>query len=326
MQKFPIDVVIAWVDGKDPEHRKKRQSFMNAGAESLLDEIGGDTRFNSVGEIFFCVASVLRFATFVRKIYIVTDNQDPGLSDFLERNFPNRTIDIELVDHKILFKGYEKYLPVFNSLAIETMLWRIPGLSEHFIYMNDDFTLMKPLAADDFFAEDGTPVAYAQRFPRLFVDVLRLFKPARHGIKPLGFKDSIVNGARLIGHGLTFIYIGHTPYSGLKSFFEKFYKERPENILLNISHRFRHAEQYNVFAMEYSALERGRRLIIKPYKDVMVVINPRGRGLDYLKRKFREIAESSGVKFCCINSLDRTSPEEIEYAGQWMARRLGVSF
>ena len=76
---FPIDAVIAWVDGNDPVHKKKRHEY--AGVKELSnDEVGGDIRFTSVGEIRFCVASLLRFAQFIRKIFIVTDGQDPGLA------------------------------------------------------------------------------------------------------------------------------------------------------------------------------------------------------------------------------------------------------
>lgn len=38
------------------------------------------------------------------------------------------------------------------------MLWRIPGLSEHFICFNDDLFLLQPVMVGDFF-EDGAPIA-----------------------------------------------------------------------------------------------------------------------------------------------------------------------
>jgi Stealth protein CR2, conserved region 2 len=34
-----------------------------------------------------------------------------------------------------------KLLPTFNSRAIESMLWRIDGLADRFVYFNDDMML-----------------------------------------------------------------------------------------------------------------------------------------------------------------------------------------
>lgn len=87
MAAYPIDAVITWVDGNDPEHRRKRLSY-EKGGESRLDDVAGDIRYVSIGEIRYCVASILRFAPFVRKIFIVTDGQDPCLGDFIESRFP----------------------------------------------------------------------------------------------------------------------------------------------------------------------------------------------------------------------------------------------
>ena len=98
MMEYPIDAVIAWVDGNDPVHKAKRYEY--AGIKQLAnDEVGGDIRFTSIGEIRFCVASLLRFAPFLRKIFIVTDSQNPDMDDFVEKNFPERTTEIVLVEH-----------------------------------------------------------------------------------------------------------------------------------------------------------------------------------------------------------------------------------
>ena len=72
---MPIDVVITWVDGDDSEHKAKRRRYSNAD-ELVNDDVGGDIRFTSIGEINYCVASILRFAPFVRKIEIEVENLD----------------------------------------------------------------------------------------------------------------------------------------------------------------------------------------------------------------------------------------------------------
>ena len=71
-----IDAVITWVDGEDPVHEAKRRKY---GHPSLfkVNDIAGSTRYTSVGEIFWCVASLNRFAPWINRIFIVTDAQDP---------------------------------------------------------------------------------------------------------------------------------------------------------------------------------------------------------------------------------------------------------
>ena len=121
---FPIDAVVTWVDGNSPEHRKQRARYDLSG-QSGKDDVAGEIRYSSLGEINYCIASILRFAPYIRNIFIVTDGQDPGLGDFVEKYFPGQSGRLKIVDHRVIYRGYEKYLPVFNSLSIETLLWRI---------------------------------------------------------------------------------------------------------------------------------------------------------------------------------------------------------
>jgi len=53
------------------------------------------------------------------------------------------------------------HLPTFSSPAIESHLHRIPGLSQKFIYMNDDVMFGKEVWPDDFYTySDGYKVQY----------------------------------------------------------------------------------------------------------------------------------------------------------------------
>ncbi|MEO7164548.1 MAG: stealth conserved region 3 domain-containing protein, partial [Bdellovibrionia bacterium] len=77
---------------------------------------------------------------------IVTDHQIP---DWYEKSaFPN----ITFIDHQTIFP-IKSHLPTFNSHSIESNLHRIPGLSENFIYLNDDVFLGDSCTYEDFFDE-----------------------------------------------------------------------------------------------------------------------------------------------------------------------------
>ena len=156
MSKKPltIDAVITWVDGNDPGHKAKMQSYL--GKKPAVDNKTIKMRYGQINEIEYCVKSILKFAPFIRNIFIVTDNQTP---DFLrdpvcaKKEYPN----VSVIDHKVIFKNYPQYLPNFNSRSIASLMSEIPGLAEHFIYFNDDFFLLNPVKEEDFFIE-GKPI------------------------------------------------------------------------------------------------------------------------------------------------------------------------
>ena len=85
--EYSIDAVIPWVDGNDPVLNSKRRSYAPEHLFSHNDSHGA-TRFASIGEIYWCVASINRFAPWISRIFIVTDGQDPKMDSFLSKHFP----------------------------------------------------------------------------------------------------------------------------------------------------------------------------------------------------------------------------------------------
>ncbi len=83
----------------------------------------------------------------VRHVYVVTDRQVPP---WLNVEHPQLTV----VDHREIFRD-PSVLPVFNSHAIESQLHHIPGLSEHYLYLNDDFFFGRPVQPELFFHANG---------------------------------------------------------------------------------------------------------------------------------------------------------------------------
>ncbi len=94
-----------------------------------LEENIGDVRYVQHGELRYCLRSIDKFTPWVRRIFLMTDNQRPAWL----KDHPKVTI----VDHKEIIPAY--LLPIFSSIAIEMHIHKIPGLAEHFIYGNDDF-------------------------------------------------------------------------------------------------------------------------------------------------------------------------------------------
>lgn len=307
---FPIDLVITWVDGSDSRHKARRRRYSAEGTEMKFDDVGGDTRFNSVGEIFYCVASYIRFAPYIRKIFIVTDSQDPCLEPFLSEYFSEEELpQIEIVDHKAIFRGYESFLPVFNSLAIETMLWRIPDLSEHFIYSNDDVFLIRPTQVEDFFTE-GKANAYGYWHLAWTARFLRKVRRSVNNHKHFSFRDSMLNSA-ILRNAMRFYRIEHTPHAMRKSILKKYFQKHPEHMISNISHRFRHPSQFNPQVLAYMlGVKDGSVQTIDSTGKYKYLAPKRDRPSDYVETKIEQFMQNDKPKFLCVNSLDQNTDQE----------------
>ena len=317
-----IDVVIAWVDGNDPAHKRKINPFLPSDKQRS-DDVDGETRYRSEGEIFYSVASVLRFAPFVRKIFIVTDEQNPHLDDFLRVNFPDNNIPIEIIDHKVIFRGYEQYLPVFNSLSVEACIHRIPDLSENYVYFNDDFFLIRPIEESDWFVDDKI-VAYGYWRNMLLDRLLWLIKPSKNGHKPVGFKDGMIAAARKIGYQWKYFHLDHLPHPLKKNVIEDFYSKNPLLFQLNISHKFRSGEQFNIHENYYLLMSEAKRAIVKPASEHLLYMKPVNRGEKYLKRKLNMYENNENLKFCCIGSLDLATENDRITLLNWLGKVIGV--
>ncbi len=317
-----IDVVITWVDGEDPLHVNKRNQYLTGKQEDLRDDIAGHERFDYSGEIFFCVGSIFRFAPFVRKIFIVTDAQMPPVFDFVRENFPDSRIEIEVVDHRTIFKGYEQYLPTFSSCSIETMLWRIPGLSERFVYFNDDVFLAAPVQPSDWFIDDKV-VCYGSKVRCMGVTVLSGLRNFLKGYRQIGFKDTLADAARAISSKHFFLF-GHSPHAQLRSVMEDFYGKDDSLLIRNISYRFRGEGQFNPQELCYLLAERCNRLKTLPYKGKVLFLKPKDERENYLKYRLYRAEKSGRIKFGCINSLSMAAKEDKEYFRKWISDKLDI--
>lgn len=139
-----VDVVFTWVDNQDPAWQAKHRS---AGSPPHGLYSNDSARFTNHNELYYSVHSVQKFMPWVRNIYIVTDAQTPA---WLKKNKP---ANIHIIDHRDIIEP--QYLPTFNSHVIEAHLHKIPGLSENFIYFNDDVFVARPLKKEHFFRANG---------------------------------------------------------------------------------------------------------------------------------------------------------------------------
>lgn len=148
-----IDVVYTWVNGSDPEWFREMSYYRNHenGTENASKSATA-SRFRDNDELKYSLRSLERFAPWVHRIFIVTNGQIPL---WLDTNNPK----IKIITHKEIFPD-PSVLPTFSSPSIEMNLHRIPGLSEYFVYFNDDVFLGSPVFPYDFLSLEKGPLVY----------------------------------------------------------------------------------------------------------------------------------------------------------------------
>jgi hypothetical protein len=145
---FPIDIVYTWVNDEDPKWQERKRSHIRSSlSHEQASRAHHPERFKNRDELRYSLRSVETFAPWVRRIFIVTDDQIP---EWLNTDHSKVTV----VDHRDVFSE-PHVLPSFNSSGIETQLHHIDDLAEHFLYFNDDFFLGQLCTPTDFFLANG---------------------------------------------------------------------------------------------------------------------------------------------------------------------------
>ncbi|WP_404416418.1 Stealth CR1 domain-containing protein [Vreelandella aquamarina] len=150
----PVDVVYTWVDGSDPVWLEKFRQYTDIDLWENTDNSKNWCRYESFSEIIFSLRTLDRYFPEARKIFIVTDRQSFDVS-VLPQSVRQK---IRFIDHTEIIPENQVSLPTFVSDVIEAFLDRIPGISETFLYFNDDMFLGRPLSPSDIFDENGRPI------------------------------------------------------------------------------------------------------------------------------------------------------------------------
>lgn len=146
-----IDLVYLWCDGNDPAFQERKSAFRKN--NNKIDGEGKE-RFFDNQELKYSLRSVEKYANWIHHIFIITDRQIPKWL-----NTKNEKISI--IDHSIILP--KELIPCFNSTVIERYIYKIPGLSEYFLYGNDDTFFGKEISPNYFFKK-GVPVVRVKSF------------------------------------------------------------------------------------------------------------------------------------------------------------------
>ena len=137
-----IDIVYMWVDGSLPGYLEVLSRY----AQTRFDTDPARTRDN-LDLLKYGMRSIARFVPWIRKVFVLTCR--PQVPSWLDTGDSR----VQVVHHDEVME--EACLPNFNSLSIVSHVHRIPGLSQRFIYLDDDILFLSPVTRDDLISPAG---------------------------------------------------------------------------------------------------------------------------------------------------------------------------
>lgn len=312
-----IDFVVTWLDSSDPEWQKQFAKYKE-------EETGRteNARFRNLDTLRYWFRAVEQYAPWVNKVYLVTNGTFPK---WINANHPK----LVLVKHSDYIP--EEFLPTFNSITIELFMHRIKGLSEHFVYFNDDFFLNAPTKPELFFRNGlpcdnnkeslyNVPVYNQDDKFGIYMSIL-----ANIGVINAHFSrwDTVRKsirrwyGAHLGTEGILtsllikrhYKFVGfnwrHFEQPFLRSTFEKAWSEEPE-MLQNSCTRFRSEITLNPYFFRYWQFATNKFYPTRHYKSS--VFNLRVTKLEEIEKALN----NKKIVSICLNDTANCPDEEFE--------------
>lgn len=202
-----MDAVITYVNGLDPVWQKQ---YGEATHQPVLPK-----RYRDWGLLRYLLRGIECYMPFIERVFLVVsgESQVPEWAD---------TEHLHIVYHSDIIP--ECYLPTFNSTTIELFLHRIPGLSEEFVYFNDDCFPVAPLDRTDLFLDGKIVIRFSRHI--LALDMYK--KQTRQS-------DTLARLAAGVKKRCFFIRPQHTCTPMLKSQNEELYGKIKSSLEPNIT-------------------------------------------------------------------------------------------
>ncbi|AYC99589.1 stealth conserved region 3 domain-containing protein [Neorhizobium sp. NCHU2750] len=271
----PTDAVYTWVDSTAPSWRELIKPYKDPGA------IDPD-RFSHNDELRHSIRSLAMYAPWIRTVYIFSNCPAPDW--FVSSDRYRWVMHDEVMPQEVL--------PTFNSHVIETYLHLLPGLSENFIYLNDDFFLSSNLNKNDFFTAYGQSVARLEPY-----GVIPYLRQLCKQDRAEEWQHAAVNGANLLQSVTGMLPVQmhrHAPYAFNKTLFQSLLDEFSGAAAVTRAARFRTKDDVSFasFLYHHYALSKGK--CVESNENSMIV-----RHTNY--RMFDKRSGHLALRFFCLN-------------------------
>ena len=308
-----IDAVITWVDGSEPNYQRKLKEHL-----SNNDTI--KRQYLQANEINLCVASIVKYAPFIRKIFIVTDKQSPSLDSVKHIVSKEK---IEIVDHEEIFRDNIEFLPTFNIRSIDALLFKIKDLSEKFIYFNDDMFLVKKTNPEDWFVGDKAVLTgnWVKTYNKKPIKIISQKIKSFFNMRP-SFNASQSKAANIAGFNSKYFKSYHCGRPQIKSVIKDFYNKNPEKLVDQIKHKFRDDRQYMPYSLCWHLLIKKTLFIESSISKLVEIKKARELSPRQLINLLNKIDTQADIKFLNIQDLNLASDVTQQVFQKWFFKKL----
>ena len=212
-------------------------------------------------ELEWSILSVRKYMPWIRNIIVtVSDAFDESMIKSSNINNINIQGPIRWVKESEFVP--KKYLPTFNSNVVESWIWKIKGLSDCFIYMNDDMYIGQPVDVSTFFVQDRVPVLRLDSGPTHHPTLAKLNEAK------VTIPYSRMWGNAVSMYGLDFTRMAHQVQPQRVSLMAKFYKKYKKEVDTSSFNKTRAGEG------DFNLLRFSSALAVMSGESVMKVTGP----------------------------------------------------
>lgn len=315
-----IDVVIIWVDPNDEKWQKEKLKYEKLQEGNNIVTDASNKRYRDFENLKYIFRGIEKFMPWVNNVFFVTCGQKPEWMN-------EKCKKLKLVNHSDFMP--KEYLPTFNCNPIELNLHRIQGLSENFIYFNDDMFILKPMKEKDFFY-NNLPCESA---------ILNAITPSNENVvskiwfndwavinkyfnKKKSIKENFLkwynikygkevfrtimlnNWNQFLGFRFT-----HLPTSMLKSTYDKVWNLEPELLEMVSKNRFRSEKDLSQYVLKDWQIAEGK------FYPRSIKIGQIFNVSDENYKLVANVIEKRKTKMICVNDTDDISNfEEVKYS------------
>ncbi|KAJ0405302.1 hypothetical protein P43SY_001061 [Pythium insidiosum] len=294
-------IVYTWVNGTERCYNERRR---RAGLPP-----GGSSRDKEMGELKYSLRSLLKFAPWLEgPIYIVTPGQIP---DWLDTSNPRITV----IDQDDLLPREKTAMPNFDTNVIEQYLHKIPGLTDIFIHMNDDYLFVKPITPHRFFTCDGGIRFLTE------VNHIRHVKGTQDNAWLASVRNTVELTDKLYGGTHVYNFLKHAPFVYSRHAFEKIHERFSVELDATLVHQIRHYQDLNIPLLHHIYMnEEGSKLLNIPVQfnpivecDDWLLVRIADDNHDALKDQFKKALAGAGseVLLALNDEYDKADTAEI---------------
>ena len=308
-----IDAVITWVDGSEPSYQRKIK-------EHLTNNDTIKRQYLQANEINLCVASIVKYAPFIRKIFIVTDKQSPSLDSVKHIVSKEK---IEIVDHEEIFRDNIEFLPTFNIRSIDALLFKIKDLSEKFIYFNDDMFLVKKTNPEDWFVGDKAVLTgnWVKTYNKKPIKIISQKIKSFFNMRP-SYNASQSKAANIAGFNSKYFKSYHCGRPQKKSTIKDFYNKFPQRLESQIKHKFRNPEQFMPYSLCWHLLIKENLYVESSTNKLIEIEKSKKLSPEELSKLLHSIDTKKEVKFLNIQDLNLAQKETQKVFQNWFFKKL----